>query len=65
MTEFISIDVLIVRRDATCDFWGQANQKCLHSPNSQFSDTGNGRDICVTCVEKLHALQYASTREST
>jgi len=49
----IEVKVPIVLRTATCDFCGQGEQKCFHSPNSFANDKMDGRDICKKCVEQM------------
>jgi hypothetical protein len=58
MNDTITIEVLINRRDARCDFCSQSNQSCFNSPNAGVND--GDRDICVKCIDLLHTLLHAS-----
>jgi hypothetical protein len=59
MPDEITVTVPLRRSEAICDICSQKQEVCFHSPNSA-NDLGTGRDICLTCIEKLHALVHAS-----
>jgi hypothetical protein len=52
------VQIVIRRRNAICDFCSRGNQDCINIPNAGVND--GERDICVSCVDKLHALLPAN-----